>query len=69
MENFTTKCIICGEEFSAENPCWNSYASYEDGTHSQGECKMCAKFGLAWKQKGEMFAETRSAAEELSREN
>jgi hypothetical protein len=38
----STRCVHCGQEFSTENPCWNSYASYFDGRHVDGECKMCA---------------------------
>lgn len=36
-------CVYCGETFSADNPCWNSFADYEDGSHADGECRRCAE--------------------------
>jgi len=34
-------CQKCGQDFSAENPCCCSYASYDDGTHDDGYCRDC----------------------------
>lgn len=40
------ECIYCGREFTADNPCWNDDAVYEDGSHRDGECKECAAKGM-----------------------
>lgn len=39
----TFECVYCGEEFSESNPCYNSFADYENGSHADGECKNCAE--------------------------
>lgn len=40
------RCIYCGAEFTAENPCWNDEGTcleHEPPMHINGECKVCAK--------------------------
>jgi hypothetical protein len=41
----TNECAYCGDEFTVDNPCWNDEATYENGTHRDGECKRCASKG------------------------
>jgi hypothetical protein len=37
-------CSICEGEFTPNNPCWNSYATFEDGSHVYtGDCAFEAK--------------------------
>ncbi len=38
----SNECSFCGSEFTDDNPCWNSVASYDDNTHDDGECRQCA---------------------------
>jgi hypothetical protein len=38
----TQECVYCSAIFSDTNPCFNSYATYDDGTHDGGECAQCA---------------------------
>lgn len=39
----TNDCAYCGEEFTADNPCYNDEATYENGSHKEGECKNCTE--------------------------
>jgi len=38
----TNSCVYCSAPFTPENPCFNSYAAYDDGTYDGGECAQCA---------------------------
>jgi len=40
--NATDICVQCGEQFGSDRPCWESYATYDDGTHEDGVCLFCA---------------------------
>jgi hypothetical protein len=44
FDDYTNKCAYCGEEFTADNPCWND-ESYHGDLHLDGECKLCASKG------------------------
>lgn len=39
----TFDCATCGETFTEDNPLWNSWATYADGSADDGECKRCAE--------------------------
>jgi len=39
----TTYCVRCLVEFTEDNPCWNSWCDYEDGSHDDGICKGCSQ--------------------------
>jgi hypothetical protein len=43
--DYTNECAYCGEEFTADNPCWNDDGTHENGSHLDGECQRCASKG------------------------